>query len=248
MKNKINPNSNTYIIMYSAALVVVVAFLLAFIYESLKNIQDDNVALDKKKQILAALNIRDLSDEEAAERYAKVVVADRVIDERGKTLEKGENGGEKAGFKLTSADAKVGRLAVYVCKVNGNTKYVLPVYGMGLWGSIWGYVAINNDLNTIYGAYFDHESETAGLGAEIKDSRAWQEQFKGKHIFANGSDAVALSVVKKSEVKDSTTQCEAVTGATLTSDGVSQMLKNSLNRYYVFFQQNKQTKEVMRHE
>lgn len=248
MKNKINTNSNTYIIAYSAVLVVVVAFLLAFIYQSLKTMQDANVALDKKKQILAALNIRDLSNEEAAARYAQVVVADRVIDSQGKTLQEGEPGGETAGFRLNSADAKAGRLALYVCKVDGQTKYVVPVYGMGLWGGIWGYVAISDDLNTVYGAYFDHEGETAGLGAEIKDSRVWQDQFKGKHIFADGSEDVALSVVKKSEVKDPTTQCDAVTGATLTSDGVSLMLKSSLARYHVFFQQNKQAKEVLNHE
>ncbi len=228
---KLNTNSNGYIIGYSAVLVVVVAFLLAFIYQSLKDRQDANVALDKKKQILAALNIRDLSNEDAAQKYAEVVVADRIIDEKGQTLADGQQGGENDAFKLNSADAKNGRLAFYVCQVNGETKYVMPVYGMGLWGSIWGYVAVNDDMNTVYGAYFDHESETAGLGAEIKDSRAWQEQFKGKKVFAEGQDNVALSVLKKSDIKDPSTQCDGVTGATLTSNGVSEMLQNSLGKY-----------------
>ena len=172
-----NKNSNTYIIAYSCIMVVVVAFLLAFVSSSLKPAQDVNVALDKKKQILAALNIRNLSDQESAEQYAKVVDRDAVINADGKEIAKGGKGGETAGFLLNSADYKAGKLAVYYCTVDGKHKFVVPVYGMGLWGPIWGYIAVNEDCNTIYGAYFNHEGETAGLGAEIKDSKAWQDHL-----------------------------------------------------------------------
>lgn len=230
-------NSNTYIIIYSAVLVLIVAFLLAFVFQALKPAQDVNVALDKKKQILAALNIRDLSNEASAQKYAEVIVADNIIDESGKTVKQGEKGGEKEGFTLNSSDYKAGRLALFVCEVDGKTKYVIPVYGMGLWGAIWGYIAIDDDKNTVYGAYFNHEGETAGLGAEIKDSREWQAQFRGKKIFKDGSGDVALSVLKKSEVKDPTTQCDAVTGATLTTNGVSLMLHDCLGKYKSFFKQ-----------
>lgn len=233
-KKRLNTNSNTYTIIYSSIIVVVVAFLMAFVFQALKPAQDANVALDKKKQILAALNIRDLTDEQAAAEYAKDITADKIIDATGKTVSKGSEGGEECGFKLNSADYKAGKLALFVCKVNGETKYVMPVYGMGLWGPIWGYIAVNADKTTVFGAYFNHESETAGLGAEIKDNAAWQEQFKGKKIFKNGSDNVALSVLKKSDVKDPTTQCDGVTGATLTSNGVSAMLKDCLSKYKTF--------------
>lgn len=233
-KKRLNTNSNTYTIIYSSIIVVVVAFLMAFVFQALKPAQDANVALDKKKQILAALNIRDLTDEQAAAEYAKDITADKIIDATGKTVLKGSEGGEESGFKLNSADYKAGKLALFVCKVNGETKYVMPVYGMGLWGPIWGYIAVNADKTTVFGAYFNHESETAGLGAEIKDNAAWQEQFKGKKIFKNGSDNVALSVLKKSDVKDPTTQCDGVTGATLTSNGVSAMLKDCLSKYKTF--------------
>lgn len=232
-KKGLNTNSNTYTIIYSS-IIVVVAFLMAFVFQALKPAQDANVALDKKKQILAALNIRDLTDEQAAAEYAKDITADKIIDATGKTVSKGSEGGEESGFKLNSADYKAGKLALFVCKVNGETKYVMPVYGMGLWGPIWGYIAVNADKTTVFGAYFNHESETAGLGAEIKDNAAWQEQFKGKKIFKNGSDNVALSVLKKSDVKDPTTQCDGVTGATLTSNGVSAMLKDCLSKYKTF--------------
>ncbi len=137
-----NTNKNSYIIIYSSVMVIIVAFLLAFIYQTLKPMQDVNVALDKKKQILASLNIRDLSNQEAETKYQEVVKSETTISDG---------------------------LSLYDCEVDGKRKYVVPVRGMGLWGPIWGYVALDDDKNTIFGAYFNHESETAGLGAEIKE-------------------------------------------------------------------------------
>ena len=226
-------NSNSYTIIYSAVIVVIVAFLLAFVFQALKPMQDANVALDKKKQILNSLNIRDLSNEEADAKYKEVVIADEVIDEKGKVVKAGTQGGEKAGFKLESKDYKAGKLALYICKVNGSRKYVIPVYGMGLWGPISGYIALNEDKATVYGAYFNHESETAGLGAEIKDNVAWQEKFQGKKVFTSGDDkTIALGVEKN--VTDPATQVDAVTGATLTSNGVRDMLHEALGKYLTF--------------
>ena len=226
-------NSNSYTIIYSAVIVVIVAFLLAFVFQALKPMQDANVALDKKKQILNSVNIRDLSNEEADAKYKEVVIADEVIDEKGTIVEAGTQGGEKAGFKLESKDYKAGKLALYICKVNGSRKYVIPVYGMGLWGPISGYIALNEDKATVYGAYFNHESETAGLGAEIKDNVAWQEKFQGKKVFTSGDDkTIALGVEKN--VTDPATQVDAVTGATLTSNGVRDMLHEALGKYLTF--------------
>ena len=230
-------NSNSYTIIYSAVIVVIVAFLLAFVFQGLKPQQDANVALDKKKQILNALNIRDLSNEVADKTYKEVVEADEIIDVQGHVLNVGKPGGEQAGFKLESKDYKAGRLALYVCKVNGQRKYVIPVYGMGLWGPISGYIALNEDKATVYGVYFNHESETAGLGAEIKDNAAWQAKFKGKKLFAGDNDkAIALGVEKK--VDDPATQVDAVTGATLTSNGVRDMLHEGLSKYLVFLNEH----------
>ena len=195
--SKLNTNSNAYIIIYSTILVVVVAFLLAFVSSALKEKQEANVALDIKKQILCSLNIRGLNDAEAETKYAEVVKAEREVD------------GQKA----------------YACFVDGEEIMVFGLKGMGLWGGISGYLAIHGeDDPTVYGAYFNHESETAGLGAEIKDSQAWQEKFIGKKVFANGE--VVLSVVKN--VEDPTTQVDCVTGATLTSNGVNDMIKQGL--------------------
>ncbi|MGN0051325.1 MAG: NADH:ubiquinone reductase (Na(+)-transporting) subunit C [Prevotella sp.] len=202
-----NTNKNSYIIIYSAVMVIIVAFLLAFIFQALKPMQDVNVALDKKKQILASLNIRDLANNEAEAKYGEVVKKEVIIGDG---------------------------LMLYDCQVDGKQKYVVPVRGMGLWGPIWGYVALDEDKNTVYGAYFNHESETAGLGAEIKDSRAWQDQFRGKKVFAADGETVAIAVKKKADVKNPESECDAVTGATLTSDGVSLMLQESFAKYKSF--------------
>lgn len=197
--SKLNTNSNAYIIIYSSILVIVVAFLLAFIFKALKPMQDANVALDQKKQILYSLNIRGLDGHEAEAKYAEVVKEEKT--ENGQT--------------------------VYLCNVNGEDVFVFAMKGMGLWGGISGFVAIHDqDGPTVYGAYFNHESETAGLGAEIKDSQAWQEKFIGKKVFKDGNDDVALSVVKK--VEDPETQVDCVTGATLTSNGVNDMIHEGL--------------------
>lgn len=226
-------NSNTYTIIYSSVLVVVVAFLLAFVFQALKPAQDVNVALDKQKQILYSLNIRGLDNIAAAAKYKEVVIADDIIDSNDKVVMAGSQGGTEAGFMLSSADYKAGKLALFRCKVDGKIKYVIPVYGMGLWGPINGYLAINDDKVTVFGAYFNHESETAGLGAEIKDNQKWQEKFQGKKLFKAGDNQnIALSTPKK--IDDPTTQVDAVSGATLTSNGVTAMFKEGLTKYMKF--------------
>ena len=238
-KKRFDTNSNSYIIIYSTILVVVVAFLLALVFQVFKSRQDANEALDKKKQILNSLNIRNLSDEEANKAYHDIVLGDKVIDANAKVISNGEQGGVKDGFKLTGDDFKKGKLALFDCNVNGKKVYVIPVYGMGLWGPINGYIAVNDDKSTIYGVYFNHASETAGLGAEIKDNANWQALFKNKHIFANDRNTVALSISKKIDPEKQANQVDAVTGATLTMNGVTEMLHEGLGAYIKFFNDKK---------
>jgi len=198
---KLNTNSNTYIIIYSAILVVIVAFLLAFVYKALKPMQDRNVELDRKIQVLYSLNIRNLDGAEAEAKYKE------VIEEESDFL----------GNELLFAE------------IDGETLMVYGMKGMGLWGGISGYMSVRLDpekgVFSVYGAYFNHESETAGLGAEIKDSQEWQEKFIGKRIFDDECKHVVLSVVKK--VEDPECQVDCVTGATLTSNGVDDMIKKT---------------------
>ena len=198
---KLNTNNNAYIIIYSAILVIIVAFLLAFVYKALKPMQDRNVELDRKKQVLYSLNIRDL-DGAAAEAKYKEVIEDE-LDFMGQEM--------------------------LIAEVDSETVLIYGMKGMGLWGGISGYMSVRLDPEKggflVYGAYFNHESETAGLGAEIKDSKEWQEKFIGKRIFDDETKHVVLSVVKK--VEDPECQVDCVTGATLTSNGVDDMIKKT---------------------
>ena len=199
----INTNGNVYTFCYAAVMVIIVAFLLAFISSALKPIQDANVERDTKKQILTSLNIAGLAGEAIDKKYDEVITSE-LKEEAGK---------------------------VFVATVNGVTKYVLPVKGRGLWGGLWGYISVNEDKQTVYGTYFDHESETAGLGARIKE-RWFQEQFNGKPIFNEEGDVV-LTVVKEGNSK-AETEIDGVTGATLTSNGVGAMVTEGLNAYKDF--------------
>ncbi|MCI6726165.1 MAG: NADH:ubiquinone reductase (Na(+)-transporting) subunit C [Bacteroidales bacterium] len=233
-----NTNKNSYTIIYASVMVIIVAFLLAFVSSALKPVQDQNVALDKKKQILAALRIRNLATAEEVEaKYNEVVVADMVVDSLGNVLKDGK-GKDKDGFAVASKDVNNQYLPVYACIVNKERKYVVPMTGRGLWGGLWGYMAVNDDLRTIYGAYFSHESETAGLGALIADE-PFQRLFNDKQMYADTACAeVALTVVKHGKVEPGKEnyQVDGITGATLTSVGVANMVHDGLTQYQGFFQ------------
>lgn len=213
-----NTNSNGYTIGYAAVMVIIVAFLLAFVSSSLKEKQTENVKLDTKKQILSALNV---TEGDVAANYDSMV-KDLILKTDGSTVPATE-------FKTNYADTT--ELHVFECTVNGEKKYLFPVRGAGLWGPIWGYVALNEDKNTVYGTYFGHEGETPGLGAEIAKP-FFSEQFKGKKVIKNG--VVALGVEKNGKVSDSECQVDGISGGTITSKGVDAMLKDCLKRYQSF--------------
>ncbi len=235
MSKKINTNSNVYIIVYSIVMVLIVAFLLAFVSKVLQTKSDANVAIDKKSQILASLNIRNLPSEQIEAKYSEVIVADEVLNSNGDIVKEGKSK-DADGFAMSSKDITEDCLPLYVCNVAGETKYVIPVYGMGLWGSLWGYISINSDGKTVFGAYFSHQSETAGVGALIAEEK-FQSQFKDKVAFGDNGE-VLLSVVKigkKVEGLPTDSRCDAITGATLTSNGVDSMIKSSLKGYANIF-------------
>lgn len=215
-----NTNSNSYTIIYASVMVIIVAFLLAFVSSSLKERQDKNVELDKMKQILTSLNITDVED--AEKTYNQYIKSDLIIDLNGNTIS--ENG----GFDLGAEDD---RLAVFVCDVNGATKYILPLYGKGMWDAISGYLCLNDDKQTVYGAFFSHKGETPGLGAEIATTN-FQGRFPGKTAMSNGE--VKLKVVKNGKVQDASCEVDGISGGTVTSGCVSNMLQDYLTKYKSF--------------
>ena len=219
-----NTNKNSYTFIYASVMVIIVAFLLAFVSSVLKPIQQKNVELDKKKQVLAALNI---FEKDAETAYATYVKADQLLATDGSVA--AENG----GFAVENAAVNAENLPLYVCEVEGETKYVLPLYGAGLWGPIWGYVALNADKETIYGVYFSHAGETPGLGAEITNREKFQVPFIGKKAL-NADNEVVISVVKNGKVQNPDTEVDGISGGTITSQGVDAMLKSSIGLYKAF--------------
>lgn len=218
-------NSNSYTIIYAAVMVVIVAFMLAFVSSSLRDRQNRNVEFDTKKQILSALNVRNVEDVENT--YKKYVKQDMLMQADG-TLTENKDGFSTAYEKEVKTNK---RFHVFVAEKDGDTKYVFPVYGTGLWGAIWGYVALNSDKNTVYGVYFSHASETPGLGAEIATEH-FQTLFSGKKAVDNGQ--IVLGVVKNGKVENPECQVDGISGGTITSDGVNLMLKNCLSNYKNF--------------
>ena len=201
---KLNTESNVYTIVYATVMVIIVAVLLAVVSQGLKSRQDANKRLDVQKQILTALNV-DFTKADPAALYDQYV--------------KEESWEGKPVFKAT---------------IDGNDYTILPLKGQGLWGGIWGYIALKNDLNTVYGINFGHESETPGLGAEIVTLK-FRSQFFGKHIKDAEGRLRSIAVLKEGKRADEgQDQVDAVSGATITSTGVNDMLVNSLNEYQQF--------------
>lgn len=191
-------NGNVYTIVYASVMVIIVALLLAVVSAVLKPRQDANVKLDTQKQILSSLNERDLDDATAAKLYEEQI---------------SEVTCEKCGLSWFEAN------------LNGEKKYILPVRGAGLWGPIWGYIALNEDKQTIYSVFFNHEGETPGLGGEIKNYAVFQQQFEGKPVL--GATGEGMLIEKAGNGGD----VDCISGATITSKGVETMLHTVLAEY-----------------
>ncbi len=209
-----NKNSNLYIVIYSTVMVVVVATLLAVAALALKSRQDANILNEKKEAILASLSL-------TGQNYDEVIDA-FVVNEKGEKIE-GQDPIQLL-FDLPTAFAEH-TLPVFQAQ---DGRIVVPVSGVGLWGPMWGYVALEKDMNTISGIVLDHAGETPGLGAEVATPKH-QAMYKGKTIF-EGEEFVSVTL-RKGGAKDPNHEVDAISGGTKTSDGVTAMLKSSLGAY-----------------
>ena len=228
-----NKNSNTYQILYAAVMVLIVGTVLAFIYMALKPKQNENIANDTRKQILSALHIAAPDDEQVKETYEKYIVQDLLVDRDGNIVDSTKNVAFEVDMKK-NVKLSERQLPVMKCVMDdGSVKYVLPLYGAGLWGPIWGYIAMNDDGNSIFGANFSHEGETPGLGARIADLD-FQEKFVDKNLFKDGEYKGVVVLKKGMKSVTGAEQIDALTGATITSLGVSAMLEDCLAPYEAF--------------
>ncbi|MCH5228938.1 MAG: NADH:ubiquinone reductase (Na(+)-transporting) subunit C [Muribaculaceae bacterium] len=229
-----NRQSNVYTVIYSIILVVVVGVLLSVIYQALRPKQLENIANDTKKQILASAHLSPEKGESIAQLFDQHIVSSYIVDAAGNRIDNSENPFDINMAIEIKKPADVRKLPVYECSTKDGMKFIVPVYGSGLWGPIWGYVAFDSNGNTIYGAYFSHEGETPGLGAEI-EKPLFQNQFEGKDIFSTDGEFTSIAVVKTGKEPQGKAWVHAVSGGTITSQGVQKMLFDSLSPYTAFF-------------
>ncbi|MDN4754048.1 NADH:ubiquinone reductase (Na(+)-transporting) subunit C [Porphyromonadaceae bacterium W3.11] len=225
-----NKNSNTYVILYSVVMVVIVAIGLAFTSELLKDRQKSNANIDTMRQILSSLHIT--TDESNTESvYANTIQEAFVVDAEGNVIpgSEGVTVNDQAFTTRLQDLYSAPKYPVFVAEIDGEKKYVLGMYGAGLWGPIWGYLAMDADADTVYGTTMSHEGETPGLGAEITSDK-FLKQFPGKHIFVEG-EFKSIAVVKPGKSVSGKDYVDGISGGTLTSQGVDQMLYNSLKLY-----------------
>lgn len=227
-----NRQSNTYTILYATGLVLVVGVVLSLVYQALRPRQEENMADDTKRQILAAALIAPAKGESISDLFREHIADSYIVNDKGERIECAT-----AAFDVNvAAESKTPEterlLPVFECQTPKGLKYIIPVYGAGLWGPIWGYVAFDSNGDTIYGAYFAHQGETPGLGAEI-EKPAFSSQFEGKDVFSDGR-FTSVAVVKRGQEPEGKAWVNAISGGTITSQGVQRMLYDSLLPYTSF--------------
>ena len=235
--------SNTYIFVFSLIMVTIVAVLLSFVSTQLKPLQEMNVEIEKKQDVLLSVGkAEDAAEAEDKntyinEEFAQYITESYVVNFNGERV---ETDAFEVMLNLTAEIRKPREernYPVFVYSENGGPKkYVVPVRGKGLWGPIWGYVALEEDMNTIAGAVFDHKGETPGLGAEI--NTGWfQEPFTGKTIFNEAGEFVSVEVVKGGADPSNEHQVDAISGGTITSKALEAMMIDCMTGYVAHFKE-----------
>ena len=225
-----NVNSNAYIIIYSVVMVVIVAVLLAVTSLSLQERQQANMLNEQQQQIVKALG-----ENPETSSYSDVVAEAVMLDKSGKVIEGKSDADIFSALGDLTASFEAGEFPIFKAK---NGCVVIPVYGAGLWGPVWGYLALESDMDTVKGIVMDHAGETPGLGAEITTSKV-QDMFKGKTIF-EGNNLVSVSMRKGGATNNH--EVDAISGGTKTCDGVNAMIKSGLEGYLPFLNANKSNK------
>lgn len=251
----INKESQGFTFMFSIVMVVVVAAVLALAAMGLKEPQQENMKQEKMQNILGSLQI-EATREEAAKNFGEYVKKRVTLNHAGEVVSEvdgaikslsvdGKEAFENDAFNIDimkqyrdkAMKAEDKRYPLFICEKDGSSYYVVPLVGTGLWGPIWGYIAFESDMNTVFGATFDHKGETPGLGAEI--NQTWFEQpFEGDKIFDANGNFVSIEVVKGGTDDGNEHGVDAITGGTITSNGVTDMLENTLKVYVPYFKKN----------
>lgn len=224
-------NGNTYTFIYAAVMVVLVAAVLAVAAVQLKPAQDRNTEIEKMQSVLKSVNI-EAEASQAADIFKKTFTEIYCVNSKGEKVE-----GDAFNIDLKVEHAKPveeRKLPVFVADLGEKgKKFIIPLRGAGLWGPIWGYISLNDDLKTVFGASFGHQGETPGLGAEIS-TPVFQKPFEGKAIFDESGKFTSITVAKAGEIADPKSSVDAISGGTITSKALQQMLYDDLSTYQEF--------------
>lgn len=234
-------DSNKATFLFASIMVIVIAILLSVAAIILGPYQARNTKIEKMQNILSSVGIQSSSDD-AEEIFSQYITEQVVLNSKGEPV-KGGIAAFDIDLKKELDKAKTGNqdkelFPLFVCQKENKSFYIIPVRGKGLWGPIWGYIALEEDLNTVSGVSFGHKSETPGLGAEIEVEK-FEGKFKGKKIFDEKGDFVSVKVTKGSSGSTNIHGVDAVSGATITSDGVSEMVQRTLSHYIAYFKKIK---------
>ncbi len=244
MENRTDKNS--YTILFAIGMVLVVGALLAFVASSLKPNIAENKRIEKQQNILYAMGVNEneegsanfISTDKVADAFTKYITKQLVITNETKAEENKE--AYLIDVKKEQSKAKSGeerRLPLFIGEKEGKTFYIAPIRGKGLWDAVWAYVAMDENM-IVQGAYFDHQGETAGLGANIKE-RFFMDDFIGEHLLDASGNFVGINISKSNADplnKDKTdNEVDAIAGATITGDGVAAMLRSDLKLYVPYF-------------
>ncbi len=225
-----NRESSSYTLIYASIVVILVAVALAFVSQSLRPQQAKNEAIDKIQQILGSLNLK-VKSSEAEAKYKELIVDSYLVNNKGEKVE-GDAFSTELAEEMNKPENER-KYPVYEAKIDGKTKYILVMRGTGLWGPIWGFMTLNDDKNTVYGASFGHAGETPGLGAEI-DKPGFGKEFVGKKFFSNEGTFVSIAIVKPGKTAQGQDYVDGISGGTITSQGVNTMLSSSIGAYTEF--------------
>lgn len=236
-----NKDSNKATFLFSSVMVVVVAVMLSVTSISLAPFQTKNSRIEKMKNILSSVSI--ITETAQTEQQFKQYIRQQIV-----LNNKGEEvSGKTKAFdidlkkeldKAKTAQKNEQLFPLFICNKDGKSFYIIPVRGKGLWGPIWGYISLENDMNTVYGVSFGHKSETPGLGAEI-ETEEFQKQFIGKKIFDESGNFVSVNTIKGGANAEDLHGVDAVSGATITSNGINEMFHRTLSNYIPYFKSKK---------
>ncbi|WP_340065188.1 NADH:ubiquinone reductase (Na(+)-transporting) subunit C [Ascidiimonas aurantiaca] len=233
-----NRDSNTYTFLFAAIMVFVVATGLALAATGLKDRQDDNIRKEKMQNILATIGVE--VDREEAEVKYKEYIKEEITLRQGGVVDETVNAFGVELNKELKKPLEEQYFPLYVAEIDGTTYYIVPLRGAGLWNAIWGYISLKDDINTVKGVSFDHQAETPGLGAEITQS--WfKKRFEEEKILDESGEFVGISVVKgySGGNDKSDNAVDAISGATITGDGVTDMIAERLQHYLPYLKKQK---------